>query len=138
MNQQQQNAIDFLTGIGLVGGDVDDLKIKKKKIMGSYDMDDWGYEGDFVIKTNKKGMIKSLAMSYEYDNTNLYAELKWNKMKQKKFEKALVNGHQDDLAYGMQLILSGNINGGFDEIESIPGAGDLMMTVWGNGQTLIF
>ena len=76
MNQQLQNAIDFLTGIGLVGGDVDDLKIKKKKIMGSYDMDDWGYEGDFVIKTNKKGMIKSLAMSYEYDNTNLYAELK--------------------------------------------------------------
>ena len=59
-------------------------------------------------------------------------------MKQKKFEKALVNGYQDELAYGIQLMLSGNINGGFDEIESIPGAGDLMMTVWGTGQTLIF
>ena len=138
MNQQQQNALDFITGMGFVGGEVDDLKVKKKKIMGSYDMDGLGFEGDFVIKTNKKGRVKSFTMTYEYDDVDTYAEFKWNKIKQKNFEKALANGYLDEFTYGIQLMQSGNINGAFDEIEGIPGAGDLIMTAWGNGQTLVF
>jgi len=138
MNQAaRQNAMDFLTGIGIMGTEVEDLQFKKRKMTGSIDNDAFEYEGDFILKLNKKGMIKSVSADYEY-NWGGYAELDWKKINQKKFEKSLTRGYFDEYQQGMAALLGGDIQGYIDELESIPGAGDISFTIRGNGQYINF
>ena len=65
-------------------------------------------------------------------------EVDWEDIKQKKFEKALRRGYADDLLNSVQLLARQDIGGFIDEIESIPGADDLSVEAWGNGQNLSF
>ena len=137
MKRNQRRALDLLTGLV---GDIEELKVSSREISGSFEMLD-GYEGDFEIVTNKKGKMKSmnLFMEYEYDdNEYIRVEVDWEDIKQKKLEKALRRGYADDLMESVQLLASQDIGGFIDEIESIPGAGNLSVEAWGNGQNLSF
>jgi len=125
----RQIALDFLTGLD-IDANPEDIKFKKKKVIGSFD--GWGYEGDFVMKINKKGKIKSMSLDYEYVG-DIYAEIDWKKIKQKKFEKAIMRDYMDEYQMGMMLSAAGDVQGYIDIIESIPGGGDMSASVWGNG-----
>ena len=80
----RQTALDFLTGLGVTDANSEDLQFKKRKVTGS--IDDLGYEGDFVLKLNKKGRIKSASLNYEYDN-DLNVEIDWKKLKVESLKK---------------------------------------------------
>ena len=131
----RQTALDFLTGLGITDANSEDLQFKKRKVTGS--IDDLGYEGDFVLKLNKKGRIKSVSLDYEYDN-GLYVEIDWKKIKPRKFEKAIVRGYMDEYQEAMALSAQGDIQGYIDIVESIPGAEDLSASVYGFGQYINF
>ena len=131
----RQEAFDFLTGLGITDANSEDVKFKKRKVTGS--LDDLGYEGDFVLKLNKKGRIKSVSLDYEYDN-GLYVEIDWKKIKPRKFEKAIVRGYMDEYQEAMALSMQGDVQGYIDIMESIPGAGDLSASVYGFGQYVGF
>ena len=83
----RQAALDFLTGLGITDANSEDLQFKKRKVTGS--IDDLGYEGDFVLKLNKKGRIKSASLNYEYDN-DLNVEIDWKKLKVESLKKQLI------------------------------------------------
>ena len=131
----RQAALDFLTGLGITDANSEDVKFKKRKVTGS--LDDLGYEGDFVLKLNKKGRIKSVSLDYEYDN-GLYVEIDWKKIKSRKFEKAILRGYMDEYQEAMALSMQGDVQGYIDIMESIPGAGDLSASVYGFGQYVGF
>ena len=131
----RQEALDFLTGLGITDANSEDVKFKKRKVTGS--LDDLGYEGDFVLKLNKKGRIKSVSLGYEYDN-GLYVEIDWKKIKSRKFEKAILRGYMDEYQEAMALSMQGDVQGYIDIMESIPGAGDLSASVYGFGQYVGF
>ena len=132
----RQTALDFLTGLGITDANSEDLQFKKRKVTGS--LDDLGYEGDFVLKLNKKGRIKSASLSYEYDN-DLNVEIDWKKIKGRKFEKAVnFRGYLDEYQEALVLSAQGDIQGYIDVMESIPGAGDLSASVYGFGQYVNF
>ena len=58
MNNNQQTFLDVLTGMGILSGELFNIRATKKKVTGSiFDVTD-GTEGDFTIKTNKKGFGK--------------------------------------------------------------------------------
>ena len=104
----RQTALDFLTGLGITDANSEDLQFKKRKVTGS--IDDLGYEGDFVLKLNKKGRIKSASLSYEYDN-DLNVEIDGKKIKGRKFEKALMRGYMDEYQEAMALSAQGDRSG---------------------------
>ena len=131
----RQAALDFLTGLGIADANSEDVKFEKRKVTGS--LDDLGYEGDFVLKLNKKGRIKSVSLDYEYDN-GLYVEIDWKKIKSRKFEKAIARGYMDEYQEAMALSMQGDVQGYIDIMESIPGAGDLSAGVYGFGQYVGF
>jgi len=133
----RQVALDFLTGLGIAGAVTEDVKFKKRKVTGSFSNDLLGYEGDFILKLNKKGRIKSASLDYEYDN-GLYAEIDWKKIKEKRFNKAVLREYLDEYQEAMALSVQGNIQGYIDIMESIPGTGDISASVYGFGQYIKF
>jgi len=137
MKKNQRVALDVLTGLV---GDIDDLEVSSREMSGSFEMFD-GLEGDFEIITNKKGRMKSIEMSMEYEyqeDEYISVKLEWDDIKQKKFEKALRRGYDDVFEDSVRLLARQDIGGFIDEIESIPGAGDLEVWGYGNGQSISF
>ena len=138
MRRNQRRAIDLLTGLV---GDIDDLKVSSKEMSGSFEMLDGLIEGDFEVITNKKGKMKEmeLSMGYEFEDDR-YARVKveWEDIKQRKFEKAIRGRYEDTFNDALDLLAQQDIGGFIDELESIPGAGDLSVEGYGNGQNLSF
>ena len=132
MNKHQSNSVDLLTGLV---GEIDDLEISKREISGSFDMLDM-FKGDFEITTNKKGKMKEIALSMEYEYEEdefLRVEVEWDGIKQKKFDKAIRGKYEDAFNKSIDLLAQQDISGFIDEFESIPGVGDLSAEAWGNG-----
>ena len=135
MKKNQGTALDLLTGLV---GDIDGLKVTRRKMSGSFDMLGM-FAGDFEITTNKKGRMKEIEMSMLYgfeDDRNIQVEVEWEGINQKRFEKALRRGYEDEFFKAIELLSEQDIGGFIDEMESIPGVGDLSVEATGNGQNL--
>ena len=157
--KNRENLVDFVTGLNLFNGKLEDVRYSKKTIWGSYE--NYDYEGDIVIRTQKNGKLKSLEIdyiwydkvlnsypSYEYGTSGPYFEHKWEnggrrsmwrvewkKIKHKKFFETFDSYSLDADLKMLRKGLSGSsrqLEEAFDELESYPGLGNLKLTQWAN------
>ena len=139
LESNRQLGLDFVTGLAGSGVQTDDLIIKKRKIIGEINVDGPdGYEGDFVIKTSKKGFVKSIDMVLEYPG-GFRAEIDWDDLNYRKANRSLKSlKYINEFATGTRYMESADFQSGIDTWESIPGMGDMTITLHWSGEKLIF
>ena len=138
MNQNQQQWVDILTGMGMLSGQIYNVKSKKKKVTGSFFDAQNNSEGDFLIKTNKKGNAKFTKISYEDDEMGIYSQFKWKKLNSNKFGRNAANEYREIFLDALDSNRKGDLQGFIDSFEMIPGAGDLEIKSWGLGSYLVW
>ena len=139
MNKKQQQWVDILTGLGIFdGGQLYNVKSRKKKLTASFFGTEGDSEGNLLVKMNKRGLAKFTEITWEADQYGIYSRFRWDKLKINKFGNNAAGEYHAVYLDALDSKKKGDLQGFVDSFEKIPGSGDLEIQVWGLGNNLVW